>query len=334
MNTYRARALASSASSTRYASSASRLTRHTPLRPILSAGQLATAHQRVHLRDGDVQDTRDLGRLEQGQREFFHHSLLRGSERDVASRCVFQGTESGRSSTPAPNRRGVTALAALAQRGAAIRLPKIDTRLVVGLLLVALSVLGGLRLAATSDDTVAVLVATRDLPANHTLTSSDLGTAQIHASDAVLGGLLRAGAARPVGRVLRFPLVEGGLLGAGTLGAVASDGREITVPIGSDHALGGALEPGDRVDILGSFDKGTEIAKTLTVAAGARVVEVVHADGLFGQREGDLTALTVSVPPNDVVFVAFAVRNGEVDVVRAGGSTRGVRTRFDVSELP
>jgi Flp pilus assembly protein CpaB len=229
----------------------------------------------------------------------------------------------------------VTALTARAVRGAALRLPKVDTRLVVGLLLVALSVLGGLRLAATSDETVAVFVAARDLPADHVLTAGDLGTAQIHASDDVLGGLVLATASRPpIGRVLRFPVVDGGLVGAAALGGVASKGREITVPVGSDHALGGALEPGDRVDILGSFDKGTEIAKTLTVAAGARVVEVVHADGLFGQREGELTALTVSVPPNDVVFVAFAVRNGEVDVVRASGSARGVRTRFDVSELP
>jgi len=229
----------------------------------------------------------------------------------------------------------VTALSALAERGAAIRFPKIDTRLVVGLLLVALSVVGGLRLAATSDDTVAVFVAARDLPADHVLAAGDLSTTRINASDDVLGGLVLATGARPpVGRLLRFPLADGGLVGAATLGGAASKGREITVPIGADHALGGALEPGDRVDILGSFDKGTEIAKTLTVAAGARVVDVVHADGLFGQREGELTALTISVPPNDVVFVAFAVRNGEVDIVRAGGATRGVRSRFDVSELP
>jgi len=32
--------------------------------------------------------------------------------------------------------------------------------------------------------------------------------------------------------------------------------------------------------------------------------------------------------------VAFAVRNGDLDVVRASGSARGVRTRFDVSEIP
>lgn len=234
-----------------------------------------------------------------------------------------------------PIRVHVTALAALTQRGAAIRLPKVDTRLVVGLLLVALSVIGGLRLSATSDETVAVFVAARDLRADHVLTAGDLGTTRINASDQVLGSLIRVGDSRPpVGRMLRFPLVEGSLVGAGTLGEVASRGREITVPIGSDHALGGALEPGDRVDILGSFDKGTEIAKTLTVASGARVVDVVYADGLFGQREGELTALTVSVPPNDVVFVAFAVRNGEVDVVRAVGSARNVRSRFDVSELP
>ena len=38
MTVYRARASASRVSSARYASSASRLTRHTPFRPILSAG--------------------------------------------------------------------------------------------------------------------------------------------------------------------------------------------------------------------------------------------------------------------------------------------------------
>ena len=45
----------------------------------------------------------------------------------------------------------MTALAGLAGRATSLRLPKIDARLVVGLLLVALSVIGGLRLAATSD---------------------------------------------------------------------------------------------------------------------------------------------------------------------------------------
>jgi hypothetical protein len=229
----------------------------------------------------------------------------------------------------------MTALAALTNRSHALRLPKIDTRVVVGLLLVALSILGGLRLASTSDNTVPVYVAAKDLPADHVLTPGDFRITRIHASADTLAGLVVATkGSPPVHRVLRFPVAEGGLVATSTLGGVASRGREITVPIGSDHALGGALEVGDRVDILASFDKGTEDAKTLTIASGAQVVDVVHADGLFGQREGELTALTVSVAPDDVVFVAFAVRNGDVDVVRANGTEHRARSSFDVSQLP
>jgi Flp pilus assembly protein CpaB len=215
-------------------------------------------------------------------------------------------------------------------------MPRLDTRLVVGLLLVALSVLGGLRLAASADRTVAVYAAARDLPADHVLTPGDLATTRVHASAGVLGRLVRPDAATGANRkVLRFPLREGDLVAASALGPAPGHGREITVPIGPDHALGGALEPGDRVDVLASFDKGTETAKTLTVAAHAQVTAVVHSAGLFGQREGELSALTVSVPADDVVLVAFAIRNGEIDIVRADGRrARGGRARFDAEDLP
>jgi Flp pilus assembly protein CpaB len=229
----------------------------------------------------------------------------------------------------------LTASAATRRRVAG-RLPRIDTRLVVGLLLVALSVLGGLRLAASADRKVAVYTAARDLAADHVLAPGDLTTTRLNASDGVLDRLVRVGAdPAPTRRVLRFPLRAGDLVAAGALRQTAGRGREITVPIGPDHALGGALEPGDRVDVLASFDKGTELAKTLTVAADAQVVAVVHADGLFGQREGDLSALTLSVPPDDVVLVAFAIRNAELDVVRADGRrSRTERARFDAEDLP
>jgi Flp pilus assembly protein CpaB len=212
----------------------------------------------------------------------------------------------------------------------------VDTRLVVGLLLVALSVLGGLRLASSADDTVAVYAASRDLPADHVLTRDDVRVTRVGASDTVLDGLVAVRHAPPIGRVLRFPVSDGGLLAAANVGAAraVADGREITVPISADHALGGALAPGDRVDVLGSFDKGTELAKTLTVAKSAQVVDVVSSDGLFGQRDGELSAITLSVEPDDVVLVAFALRNGEIDVVRAARPGKSVRSRFDISELP
>lgn len=230
----------------------------------------------------------------------------------------------------------MTTLTAPPTRRFTDRLPKVDTRLVVGLLLVAFSVIGGLRLASSADHTVAMYTAARDLPAGHVLTPGDFGTTRIQAPDAVLDRLVRpAAGSRTTARVLRFPLSEGDLVAGASLGRVAREGREITVPIGPDHALGGVLEPGDRVDVLASFDKGTESAKTLTVASGAQVVEVVHADGLFGQRAGELAALTLSVPPDDVVFVAFAIRNGELDIVRASRQRlRDRQSRFDAADLP
>jgi hypothetical protein len=168
------------------------------------------------------------------------------------------------------------------------------------------------------------------------LTRGDLTTTRLRADGGVLDRLVRADAGfLPVGKALRFPLRQGELVAAGALGQVAGRGREITVPISPEHALGGALEIGDRVDILASFDEGTEIAKTLTVAGNAQVTAVVESEGLFGQRNGELTALSLSVPRDDVVLVAFAIRNAEIDIVRADGRSRHRdRTRFDAGDLP
>jgi hypothetical protein len=72
----------------------------------------------------------------------------------------------------------------------------------------------------------------------------------------------------------------------------------------------------------------------LTVARRARVVEVVRSEGLFGQREGAVAALTLAVAPDDAVYVVFAARNGELDVVRAVPGGDRPRSRFDFGALP
>ena len=68
---------ASASRSARYASSVSRLTRHTPFLPILRAGQVARAHERVHLRHRHVEDPCDIGRLQQGSGKFVVHGRAR-----------------------------------------------------------------------------------------------------------------------------------------------------------------------------------------------------------------------------------------------------------------
>jgi Flp pilus assembly protein CpaB len=213
-------------------------------------------------------------------------------------------------------------------------LPRVDVRLVVGVLLVAVSVIAGLQFAAAADSTVGVVALARDLPTNHVLTDDDLVITRIHASDSVLDGLVRADGLSDVrGRVLLFPLEADGLLSLNAVAARPRQGREITVPVTPEHALGGRVRLGDRVDVLASFTKSTTDARTLTVVHDAEVVEMVRSEGLFGSREGELTALTLSVPPDDAVFVAFAVRNADLDIVRTTGSSGQGRDSFDGTQL-
>jgi Flp pilus assembly protein CpaB len=225
-------------------------------------------------------------------------------------------------------------VAALGRLGAGRRL-RVDTRLLVGLALVLVAVFGGLRLAAAADDTVPVVAAARDLPANHVLRASDLRVTRIRASDALLDRLVRGDdLAALADRVLLYPVPADGLVAETGVVAAPSRGRDITVPVTPEHALGGRIQPGDRVDVLGSFDEAGRPARTLTVASGAEVVELVRAEGLFGQREGELSALTLSVAPDDAVPLAFAIRNAELDIVRTSGAARGARSSFDGTELP
>ena len=214
------------------------------------------------------------------------------------------------------------------------RMPRVDVRLVVGVLLIVLSVVGGLRLAAAADRTVGVVALAHDVPANHVLTNDDLVVTRVHASDSVLAGLVRSDARSSVrGRVLLFPLAADGLLARDAIAAEPRQGREITVPVTPEHALGGRVRLGDRGDVLGSFTKSTADARTLTVVHGAEVVELVRSEGLFGSREGQLTALTLSVPPDAAVFLAFAIRNADLDIVRTTGASGHGRDSFDETQL-
>lgn len=216
---------------------------------------------------------------------------------------------------------------------ALLRRLRIDTRLLVGLALVIVSVVGGIRLAAAADHTVAVVASARDLPANHTLVDGDLRVVRVNASDGVLDGLVRENDLGSLdGRVLLFPVEANALIGRSALADAPARGPEITVPVTPEHALGGRIQLGDRVDVLGSFDDPATGARTQTVATDAVVVELVRGEGLFGQREGALSALTLSVTHDEALPVAFAIRNADLDVIRTTGSAGGGRTSFDGTE--
>ena len=112
-----------------------------------------------------------------------------------------------------------------------------DTRLVVGLLFVAVSIVGGLRLAGDPVVATQVYVASTDLDAGHVLTAADVEVVEVRAPHEVLSGWTKAAHGAPVGRILQVALHKGSPLVFDRLGAAVALGREITVPVTPEHAL-------------------------------------------------------------------------------------------------
>lgn len=221
-----------------------------------------------------------------------------------------------------------------APRRPRLRVPTIDARVVAGVVLIGVSIIGGLRLAGSPAPATRVYVAASDLEAGHVLSRSDVSVRELRGDRVVLDGLSRAGDGAPIGRVLRTAVPAGSVVPIAALGGAIPGGRDITIPVTPEHALGGDLRDGDRVDVLATFDKGTDAARTIMVAVDATVRGVVRADGLFGQHAGAISALTLAVEPDAAVGVAFAARNAELDVIRAHGTLDGVgRDRYDRGDL-
>ncbi|MSX32697.1 MAG: hypothetical protein F2782_04265, partial [Actinobacteria bacterium] len=149
-----------------------------------------------------------------------------------------------------------------------LRLP--DARVGVGVLLVAVSVLGGLRLSGASEASVAVLSAGSSLASGHRIEARDLVLTSVSVEASVGATLIRAEDQRSViGRVVARPVQSGSLLTTRDLGRANESLREITVPVTPEHALGGAAEPGDIVDVLATFDGGGDTARTIIVSSRA-----------------------------------------------------------------
>src|ERR1700712_4092811 len=86
-----------------------------------------------------------------------------------------------------------------------------NPRLLLGLLLVAASVVVGARLMAAADDTVGVWAVARDLPAGATLESDDVQRRQVRFPDAATAdGYLAASDDLPSAATLNRPVAAGG----------------------------------------------------------------------------------------------------------------------------
>jgi Flp pilus assembly protein CpaB len=210
-----------------------------------------------------------------------------------------------------------------AQVGGAARVSRptwANLRTALGLLLFCAALLAGQRVLDDARGTVDVWTAARDIPPDQELTSADLVATPVHLPPELLDEYVVASTDLEGAMVMR-PVMEGELLSSAAIaeGTLASAGRSMTIPVAPEHAVGGALRPGDRIDVFGTFDAGDARARTVLLVRGVSIIQVVEAGGLVVGEEA-VVGVTVSVTPEEAARLAFAIRTAELDVVRVDGN--------------
>ena len=203
-----------------------------------------------------------------------------------------------------------------------------NPRLLLGLLLVAASVLGGARVLAGADDTVAVWTSTRDLPDGATLAESDLGRERVRFPDQeAADGYLSADAPAPVGAVLDRRVGAGELL---PRAAVAPRERSelVELPLGvASDDLPATVRQGSVVDVwvAPATAGGGDAAAQGSAPEARRVLEDVTVVAVPGTTDSLAPATTrqviLGVPAErseDVATALGAVADGRVVVTRKG----------------
>ncbi|WP_162248026.1 SAF domain-containing protein [Angustibacter sp. Root456] len=157
-----------------------------------------------------------------------------------------------------------------------------DPRLLVGLLLVLLSVVGVAGLLRAVDTTEPVFVARRALTPGQAVTGDDLAVAHVRIVGA---GRPYLSASRPLaGLVVVRPVPAGELVPASALGgADRVDLRPITVPV--EPAAAGALPRGSVVDVWvasRSADRADSYERPRLVASGVQVGDRSQARAGWG----------------------------------------------------
>ena len=225
----------------------------------------------------------------------------------------------------------------------------LNTRVVLGLLLVLVCVVLGARLFASADASQSVWVATRDLAPGTTLSEGDLEQGRVRLFDNGARYLV-ASAPKPVGYVLTRGVGADELLPALGLrrpDELARPLRDVSVPVEAGH-LPGDLQTGQQVDVYvtagsaaatpadapssggqasgarssdgqGSTGQaptgqGSELGSGATrlVLAGVPV-RLRPAEAGLGSRG---SAVVLSVPESDAAVLVAALQEGAVDLVR------------------
>lgn len=200
-----------------------------------------------------------------------------------------------------------------------------DTRLLVGILLVLVSVLAGARLIASLDDTSPVYAAARPLLPGQEIGPQDLVVVPVQLSG-MGDGYVDGSIEMATGTFVLRPIDEGELVPVASLGS-AQQARDKTVTVPVDPAAAASLSVGTVVDVW--------VSRRDTEAAGERyldpellleqavIAQVPSGEQALGMGVGR-AAVQVIVPAGEVAAVISSVdQEARVTLVSAprGGAS-------------
>ena len=191
------------------------------------------------------------------------------------------------------------------------------------LLLILLALIGYWSVYARTTHRSQVLVAAHALPAGRVLRASDLAHSGVAANGQVLASFLPADEqSLLVGRALKEPVAAGAPIPAAALANARGGNDAMTLAVPVQHALGGALAPGDRVTVLATYTNATGQAQTRAVARNLEVLAVGTASGFNASAE--TIPVTVALPnPSVASALALANEAGKLDLLRETGGGAG-----------
>ena len=208
------------------------------------------------------------------------------------------------------------ALGMTGQRLRAMTWPHANIRLLVGLLLVVVALVGGLSLWSQMRVTAPIIVAAHALPAGHVIATEDLVTAQARL-ESPLAGLAIGESERSslIGQTVSSPIPAGAMVirqGLGTGPTIGPDQVAVTVPVPVDTVFA-RLRRGDQVAVLATSDKGHPQSLTTVLLERVTVYDVSLDTSRVTLGGGSQTSSTqgdVGRPTNVTILVPRAQAEG------------------------
>lgn len=210
----------------------------------------------------------------------------------------------------------------------------LNSRVVIGIVLVAVSIAGGLLMSSESVPSVTVLAVARDVSITETIAEQDLIEVSVAIPAASRDQLIFATQySEATGRYPLRPLKQGELVHRSALGTGPRSLQEVALSLPPEAPLDPRLVPGDRVDAVATFGKGSADARTVVVARQAEIIDRPAGEDSSSLASQSGQQVVIGTRTSDVLAIVFAMHNGDLALIRSTTQSPDLPAEFGAEQL-